>query len=97
MEPLLSEATDKYNKFHAQVMLESFLRENKDEYVFEDVAYKENCPVPIIEESQKLIIARELTKHGKKVTIRDRSFIIREVKMEYGNLFSYEITDVQTP
>ena len=59
-------------------------------YVIENVSFKENNPVAIIEESAKLKIAYNLIKHGKKVTIKDRESIIREVKKEYGKLFSYE-------
>ena len=32
------------------------------QYTFTDVAYKEKCAVPIIEESQKLVIASALAK-----------------------------------
>ncbi len=55
IEPLLATATDESNKFHAKVMIADLVKQNKEEYVFEDVAYKENCAVPIIEESQKLV------------------------------------------
>lgn len=103
---MLSIATDEYNKFHSKVMVDSLLAQNLDlvslfllfqhdtnsvKYVFEDVTYKDNCPVPIIEESQKLIVARMLTQAGKKVLIRDSSIIIKEVQKEYGNIFQYEI------
>lgn len=93
INPLIPVATDEYNKLHCQIMVDQFLAENKEEYLFEDVAYKPNCPVPIIEESQKLAVAFKLVKAGKKVTIRDRGFIIREVIKEFGKLFTYEITD----
>jgi len=92
VEPIIPVATDSSNQYHARVMAEEFLAENKDVYVFEDVAYKPKCPVPIIEESQKLEVAKKLAKKGKKVVIRDRRDIIRLVQREYGNLFGYEIT-----
>jgi hypothetical protein len=63
------------------------------QYVFENVAYKDNCAVPIIEESQKLAVARGLALAGKKVLIRDRAFIIHEVEREYGSLFKYQIDE----
>jgi len=93
IEPLLGLATDQYNKFHAQVMIKDMIDENKDLYIFDNVAYKDNCEVPIIEESQKLIVARGLVQAGKKVLIRDRKIIVQEVMKEYGNLFQYEMTD----
>jgi len=90
IDPMLGTATDDYNKFHAKVMIDDMLKQNKDVYVFEDVAYKPNCAVPIIEESQKLTVARGLQLAGKKVIIKDRAFIIQEVQKEYGNIFEYE-------
>jgi len=74
-------------------MAEDLLKQNLDKYVFEDVAYKEGCKVPIIEESQKLEVGKQLVKAGKKVIIRDRKIIINEVINEFGNFFEYEITD----
>jgi len=93
VNPLIPEATDNSNKLHAQLMVQDFLKQNLDKYVFEDVAYKEKCQVPIIEESQKLEVAKLLVKAGKKVLIRDRKIIINEVILEFGSLFEYEITD----
>jgi len=73
-------------------MVDSFLAQNKEPYVFEDVCYKSNCSVPIIEESQKLEVARLLaTKHGKKVIIKDRLQVIKNVQSEFGDIFSYEV------
>jgi len=92
VEPLISVATDEFNILHTETMVETFLTEKKDEYVFEDVCYKTKCPVPIIEESQKLEVARRLVRHGKKVTIKDRAIVIKAVQQEFGSLFNYEIT-----
>jgi UDPglucose 6-dehydrogenase len=91
VEPIIPRATDASNKNHASIMIENFLKEGKDEYVFEEVAYKEKCPVNIIEESQKLEVAKRIARTGKKVTIRDRLDIIESVKIEYGSLFNYEV------
>jgi len=93
VNPLLPEATDSANKLHAQLMVQDFLKQNLDQYVFEDVAYKDGCQVPIIEESQKLEVAKGLVKAGKKVVIKDRRIIINEVILEFGNFFHYEFTD----
>jgi len=91
VEPFVSEATDKHNKQHNRFMIEYFLNENKDLYIFEDVCYKEKCRVPIVEESQKLNVARGLVEAGKKVLIRDREIVIKEVMKEHGRIFQYEI------
>ena len=90
VKPIIPRATDDSNQYHSRVMVENLLKENKNEYVFEDVAYKENCPVTIIEESQKIEVAKRIAKEGKKVIIRDRREIIEAVKLEYGSLFEYQ-------
>ena len=58
-------------------------------YVIENVCYKEDSKISIIEESAKLQIAKRLVENGKKVTIKDEIQLINEVKKEYGNIFSY--------
>merc|ERR1712031_117257 len=80
IKPLIPIATDEYNDYHTEVMIENKLAENLTEYTFSDVAYKPQCPVPIIEESQKL-------------TIEDRDFIIACVRAEFGNLFEYRVVE----
>lgn len=93
INPMLMTATDEYNFYHADRMAEKLLEEDKEEYVFEDVAYKPQCPVPIVEESQPLAVACRLVKAGKKVLIRDRRIIVDAARKEWGKIFSYEYTD----
>jgi len=93
VEPIIPIATDSYNQFHNKFMVQQFLKENKDLYVFEDVCYKPQCPVPIIEESQKLEVAKQLKMAGKRVLIKDRAKVIKNVMLEFGNFFEYEIMD----
>ena len=64
IEPLIPMATDAANKAHTQLQAEDLLRTSKagDKFVFTAIGYKENCSVPIIEESQKLYIAAVLAK-----------------------------------
>ena len=91
-DDLLS-ATTKYNEYHIEYQANQLLKENKDTYKFENVCYKENSIIPIIEESAKLKIANKLVKYGKNVIISDVNDIINEVKKEYGNRFTYEIIE----
>ena len=84
-ELLLS--TTKYNQLHSQFLTQKLLCENQEEYIIENVCYKEDSKIPIIEESAKLQIAKRLVEAGKKVTIRDEIQLINEVKKEYGNIF----------
>jgi len=90
VQPLLPIATDEYNKLHTQIQIAELLKEPKQEYTFTGVAYKENCTVPIIEESQKLVIAAALAKAGKTVTIKDSPMIVQAVITDFGKLFQYE-------
>lgn len=88
-ELLLS--TTKYNTLHSEFLTQKLLDENREEYVIENVCYKENSKIPMIEESAKLQIAKRLVENGKKVTIKDEIQLINEVKKEYGNIFYYII------
>ena len=90
VEPFIPRATDASNKFHAHYLAEQFLAQEQDLYVFEQVGYKENCPVPIIDESQKLVVAAKIAEKGKKVVIVDNEPIITEVKKAFGDLFEYQ-------
>ena len=82
-------ATSKYNKLHSEFLTQQLVKEDKQEYIIENVCYKENSKIPIIEESPKLIIAKKLVELGKCVTIKDELQIVNEVKKEYGNIFQY--------
>jgi len=84
-------STTKYNDDHIIFQTNQLIEKNQSHYIIENVCYKENSKIPIIEESAKLKIARNLVKLGKKVTIVDTKEILREVKKEYGNLFEYQI------
>lgn len=91
LEPIINEATDNANKLHAKFMAERLLAQNLNIYIFEDVNYKDNCNVIILEESQKLAVASILAKYKKNVVIRDKKNVILEVQQKFGNLFKYEI------
>ena len=89
--PHIPEATDNANKFHTQFMIKQLLEEGKETYTFEKVGYKEDCAVPLIEESQKLVIAAALAKAGKKIVIIDTEPLIQEVRKVFGDDFKYQI------
>lgn len=55
----------------------------------ENICYKENSNIPIIENSSKLSIAEYLVKNGIKIFIKDEIQLLNEVKKEYGNIFEY--------
>ena len=83
--------TTLYNKIHNEIFARKLLEENKNVYIFENVCYKENSKISMIEESAKLKIAKLVSKAGKRVIIRDNEELVNEVKKEYGNIFEYEI------
>lgn len=87
----LLEGTTNYNEFHIYYQTKQLLDCNLNNYIIENVCFKENNPVSIIEESAKLKIGLNLIKCGKKVIIKDKKNIIDQVKKEYGNLFDYII------
>ena len=64
-------------------------KDGNSSYIMEDICYKENSIIPIIEESSKLKIAKILAIKGIEVYIKDKPHMLDEVKKEYGNLFKY--------
>ncbi len=90
LDPVILRATDEANDQHAIFLAQNLMALNQDVYVFEDVSYKPNSPVALIENSQKLIVAKLLAKHGEKVIIRDRPEVVSLVQEQFGDLFEYE-------
>lgn len=91
INPLIPQSTDETNNLHKKLMVKKLLAENRDQYIFEDVNYKDNCNVVILEESQKLAVAQEIARKNKKVIIYDRKEVVSEVRQKFGNLFVYVI------
>lgn len=91
IEPTTFRATDTVNDQHARHMAEQLVAQNLEEYVFEDVSYKPNCPVKIIYASPKLAVAKHVAEQGKKVIIVDVQSVINEVRALYGELFTYVV------
>jgi UDPglucose 6-dehydrogenase len=92
-EPLLSRATDAANEAHRAFQIAQLQRAHPEPehcFVFDWVTYKDNCAVPIIEHSQKLLIAAALARAGRRVLVRDRADVLACVEREYGSLFAYE-------
>jgi nucleotide sugar dehydrogenase len=102
----LLEATTSYNNEHNRIYAEKVANNpspeilaqlkceqlTSDTYILQNVCYKEDSTIPIIEESAKLKIAEQLVKtHKKQIIIKDTANIIAEVKKEYGTLFDYEV------
>ena len=61
-------AAHDYNIFHHEAMATEMLKENKSSYEFQDVSYKPNLPVPMINASPKLmgkchVLLHLTTKH----------------------------------
>ena len=96
VEPVLPRATDACNSAHAHSQVELMVAARQQQYTFCDVAYKPRCPTPLIEESQKLRVASLLATRLSKqlgpiprITIADRAAVLQEVRLVYGQKFSY--------
>ena len=90
LNPCLFESNDLYNDLHSEYMAEIFEKENRKVYVFSKVCYRDDCPIPFIQNSQKLRVAEILANKNKHVIIKDKPDVISEVKKQYGDLFHYE-------
>ena len=80
VEPTICDATDEYNRRHAEAMARMLLQQGLPIYTFSDVAFKPGCKADIIEESQPLEVAKLVAKAGKRVVIRDRAAIVEMEK-----------------
>ena len=69
-------ATTKYNEEHINFQVYEMLMEDKIAYTIEDICYKENSKIPIIEESAKLKIAKRLVDAGKILGIEVLDHVI---------------------
>ncbi len=84
-------STTTYNEEHIIFQAKQLHEKKLDKYIIENICYKENSKIPIIEESAKLKIAKKLKEWNNNVVIQDSEDLILEVKKEYGNLFEYNI------
>jgi UDPglucose 6-dehydrogenase len=83
-------STREYNEVHVDVMVKKIMNNlENDNCVIEDICYKANSVVPIIEESAKLKIAKKLVKNGIKVFIKDVPHMLSEVRKTFGDMFEY--------
>lgn len=87
--PHISYATDQSNKSHLIHQVENTLKLNQEEITIKSVTYKPNSF--ILEESQQLKYAFELTERGISVIIEENEFIVNKLKDLYGNRFKYII------
>jgi nucleotide sugar dehydrogenase len=93
IDPLIPIATDTLNTLHTKFQTQQILDKKIDTVVIIGVGYKDKCSVAIIEESAKLKIGQELVRSGIRVIVKDIKLLIDCVKLEYGNLFEYEIVE----
>ena len=93
----ISRATNEMNLNHIEFQTQYYLKQNKDTYVFEHVAYKEPCDVPITEESAKMMVAVNLVKAGKTVILRDQPQILEDAKRLFGQQAEFIYENIDTP
>ena len=97
IDPKIFKATDQTNIEHLDFMAQNYLSQNKDTYVFQNVAYKEPCDVPITEESAKILVAVRIAKAGKKVILRDKPHILEDAKRMFGKEADFIYEDISVP
>lgn len=93
LEPHVFRASDSCNNAHAEYQAQEMLAQTKgstDPVVFEGICYKEGCDVPIVENSQKLVVASKLSAAGREVVLRDTRPLLDVCKEEWGDVFKYE-------
>lgn len=89
LQASLFQAIEQTNEEHAEWLANRLLHEEREEYIFENVCYKPNCPQPITEKSPKLSVAKKIAEHGEKVVILDTEGVLKKVQQEYSTLFHY--------
>jgi nucleotide sugar dehydrogenase len=90
IQPLIPRAVDDYNDIHHDIITKKMFESIDDIIEFENVTYKPNCAVAMIDKSPKLEVAYALSRMGRCVKIKDRYSVIIEVMKEYGDAFTYE-------
>ena len=92
MPTTIPQAAHSYNEYHAEFLAKRFLQVNRENetFVFSDVAFKPNSPIPMIDESHKLKVAKIIANQGREVMIKDRADVIELVEAEFGDLFQYQ-------
>lgn len=100
VETAVPEATDAANAAHARAQAGVILREleragggasTPAALRVRDVAYKSRCPVPIVQESQKLAVAARVRESGVRVRVCDRQAVLDAVRRDWGSRFEYEV------
>lgn len=89
IEPLIPLATDKSNKLHTRFQIDKLFESGITTHEINGAGYKEPCTVPIIEESQKLLIGKSLAQKGVNVVVKDSKLLLDAVRLEYGKIFTY--------
>ena len=90
----ISIATDNINNKHLDFQVSEFIKKNDKSIPIEieDVSFKKGSD--IIEESQKLKYAVNISKQGYDVTIIDVEDVIENVWKKYGDLFKYKVKEL---
>jgi UDPglucose 6-dehydrogenase len=87
----IGKATDDSNKSHLLEMKNAFLSKYKEDEIieFNYITYKKEST--LLDESQQLLLAIELTKAGRKVKINERKEIINILEKVYPGFFILNI------
>ena len=88
---LISSASDESNREHLNFQISQFVENNdrNEEVVFDYVTYKPEST--LLTESQQLAFAVGVASCGFRVKIREREEVVTQIRVKYGDLFTYEI------
>jgi UDP-glucose 6-dehydrogenase len=96
-EAKISKATDIANDQHIAFQAEQYLKSKQETFVFEHIAYKQPCEVPITEESAKIKVGILLAKAGRTVILRDKPHILADAQRVWGASAPFIYEDIKTP
>jgi nucleotide sugar dehydrogenase len=87
---LIGEATDEVNRQHLHFLFDQAMQ-TPEAITFDEVTYKKGTV--ILDESQRLALAVQLAKAGKRVIIIEKQAVINELKLRHGDLFTYRLKE----
>lgn len=89
----LGKSTDELNRQHLQFQVKQYLKKYADNETIDmgSVTFKEGSVM--LDESQKLLLALELAKAGRKVRITDKQVVLNEIEKLYPGVFETKAAD----
>ncbi len=82
------------NQQHHVAMVQKYIKQGLDVYIFENVFYRPDMSVPLIDNSPTLKVASDLAViYAKRVVIRGTVECCDVVRNSYGPAFEYQVIE----